>query len=223
MRMPDSAEIVSGYPDPTRPSLMYSKLQERRFKYMACYDLLSKAPKWHDYNAAMTKKCEQKKKPSPNPSSPLPASLPSSTSADTVHSTSDASGDETVRGKPTRPIGWKKAKVAYQEEKLDASNHEHLKKMATAHIDIAEVAKMQHTALASGMSAQHSALKRLSDEAIMNKDLTGADDDVKKYYILQRKRILDRLEQEMATPTLTPAPALALTPASAPATVNHEK
>ncbi|EFP86782.2 uncharacterized protein PGTG_13164 [Puccinia graminis f. sp. tritici CRL 75-36-700-3] len=221
--MPDSAEIVSGYPDPTRPSLMYSKLQERRFKYMACYDLLSKAPKWHDYNAAMTKKCEQKKKPSPNPSSPLPASLPSSTSADTVHSTSDASGDETVRGKPTRPIGWKKAKVAYQEEKLDASNHEHLKKMATAHIDIAEVAKMQHTALASGMSAQHSALKCLSDEAIMNKDLTGADDDVKKYYILQRKRILDRLEQEMATPTLTPAPALALTPASAPATVNHEK
>jgi hypothetical protein len=107
--------------------------------------------------------------------------------------------------------------VAYQEEKLDASNHEHLKKMATAHINIAEVAKKQHTALANAMSAQHSALERLADEAIMNKDLTGADDDVKKYYILQRKHILDRLEQEMATPTSTPAPA------SAPATVNHDK
>ncbi|KAA1114451.1 hypothetical protein PGT21_009432 [Puccinia graminis f. sp. tritici] len=57
----------------------------------------------------------------------------------------------------------------------------------------------------------------------MNKDLTGADDDVKKYYILQRKRILDRLEQEMATPTSTPTQVSESTPASAPATVNHEK
>ncbi|KAA1132379.1 hypothetical protein PGTUg99_002933 [Puccinia graminis f. sp. tritici] len=60
----------------------------------------------------------------------------------------------------------------------------------------------------------------------MNKDLTGADDDVKKYYTLQRKRILAWLEQELAGPTPTPtptpaqAPAPALSSASVPATID---
>ncbi|KAA1099508.1 hypothetical protein PGT21_009647 [Puccinia graminis f. sp. tritici] len=206
---------------------LYSKLHERPFKYMSCYDLLSKAPKWHDYNAAITKKAEQKNSATAQPSSPLPASLPSSTPAETVNSTSDASGDETARGgELARPNGRKKAKVAYQVERLDESNHEHLKNMAVAHVDIAEVAKKQHTSLASAMSAQHSALERLADEAIMNKDLTGADDDVKRYYTLQQKRILARLEQELAGPTPTPtptpaqAPVPALSSASVPATID---
>ncbi|EFP91473.2 uncharacterized protein PGTG_17723 [Puccinia graminis f. sp. tritici CRL 75-36-700-3] len=117
---------------------LYSKLHEKPFGYMCCYDLLSKAPKWQDYNTAMSKKLANA-----NPSSPLPSSFPNSTPAETVHSTSNASGDETARGEPTCPMGQKKAKLAYQEEKLDASSHKHLKKMATAHIDIAEVAKKQ--------------------------------------------------------------------------------
>ncbi|EFP76925.2 hypothetical protein PGT21_005016 [Puccinia graminis f. sp. tritici] len=164
-----------------------SSVWDRRIQgtklYLCCYDLISKAPKWQDYNAVMSKKLTNV-----NPSSPLPSSLPNSTTAETVHLTSDASGDESVHGEPTRLMGRKKAKLAYQEEKLDASNHEHLKKMATAHIDIAEVAKKQQTSLAKAMHAQHSALERLPDEAVMNKDLTGANDDVKKYYMLQRKK-----------------------------------
>ncbi|KAA1078466.1 hypothetical protein PGT21_035373 [Puccinia graminis f. sp. tritici] len=167
---------------------LYSKLHKKPFGYMCCYDLLSKAPKWQDYNAAMSKKYKHKKLMNANPSSPLPSSLPNSTPAKTVHSTSNASGDETARGEPTCPMGQKKAKLAYQEEKLHASNHKHLKKMATAHIDIAKVAKKQQTSLEKAMHAQHSALDCLADEAVMNKDLSGVNDDVKKYYMLQRKK-----------------------------------
>jgi hypothetical protein len=123
----------------------------------------------------------------------VPSSLPSSTSTPTPSAdvTSDLSGDETVSGPPARPIGRKQAKVAYQEQQLQASNHENLKKMATAHTDIAAAVKNQQLML----STQQDALQRIADEAIMNKDLTGADEDVKKYYMIQRKKILTRLEE----------------------------
>ncbi|KAA1075402.1 hypothetical protein PGT21_034794 [Puccinia graminis f. sp. tritici] len=90
-------------------------------------------------------------------------------------------------GSPSNLPKQLKEKVAYQEKKIDASNCKHLKKMATAHIDIAKAAKKQQMALASAMSSQHSTLKHLAYEAIMNKDLTGAYDDVKKYSKLQQK------------------------------------
>jgi hypothetical protein len=142
----------------------------------------------------MDKKHKVKKAPNPNPSSPLPGFLPSSTPADTTRGTSDASEDESTQQEPTCPIGCKNSKIAYQEEKLDVSNHEHLKKMASAHVDIAEAVKNQKDSI----SAQQSALERLADEAIMSKDLTGADEDVRRYYFLQRKKILARLEKEMS-------------------------
>ncbi|EHS63665.1 uncharacterized protein PGTG_22814 [Puccinia graminis f. sp. tritici CRL 75-36-700-3] len=171
---------------------LFTQLHDKPFTYMCCYNLLSTSPKWHEYNISMDKKHEVKKAPNPNPSSPLPGFLPSSTPADTT--TSDASEDESTQQEPTRPIGRKKSKIAYQEEKLDASNHEHLKKMASAHVDIAEAVKNQKDSI----SAQQSALERLADEAIMSKDLTGADEDVRRYYSLQRKKILARLEKEVS-------------------------
>ncbi|KAA1132720.1 hypothetical protein PGTUg99_018950 [Puccinia graminis f. sp. tritici] len=171
---------------------LFTQLHEKPFTYMCCYNLLSTSPKWHEYNISMDKKHEVKKAPNPNPSSPLPGFLPSSTPADTT--TSDASEDESTQQEPTRPIGRKKSKIAYQEEKLDVSNHEHLKKMASAHVDIVEAVKNQKDSI----SAQQSALERLADEAIMSKDLTGADEDVRRYYFLQRKKFLACLEKEMS-------------------------
>ncbi|WAR61165.1 hypothetical protein PtB15_13B417 [Puccinia triticina] len=98
---------------------------------MCCYDLLSKAPKWHNYIASLAKKNEAKveRNGAPNPSSPSSSLLPSLTRDGTTNLTSDTSGDETACGGPTRPIGHKKAKVAYQEEKLDVTalkNHGYL-------------------------------------------------------------------------------------------------
>jgi hypothetical protein len=51
----------------------------------------------------------------------------------------------------------------------------------------------------------------------MNKDLTGADNTVKKYYMLQQKRILAWLKEEMAAPTSKSTPAAALSSGSTPA------
>ncbi|OAV97469.1 hypothetical protein PTTG_26066 [Puccinia triticina 1-1 BBBD Race 1] len=205
---------------------LYTKLYEKPFQYISCYNLLSKAPKWIDYNAAMNKKAELKKpekvsgpssKVNTSVFSPLPGSLPSSTPAETAQLSSEASGDETARTGPTRPIGRKKAKLAYQEEKLDASNHEHLKKMAGAHVEIAEVVKKQQLLLQNAMSAQQKTLDCLADEAIMNKDLTGADEDVKRYYSLERKWILAQREQEIATPAPAQGPTRASSAAVIPA------
>jgi hypothetical protein len=108
----------------------------------------------------------------PDPSSPLKGSLPSLTP---INGTSDASGDETTGGEPICPIGQKKAKIVYQEVKLDASNHKALKKMAGAHVDVADIVKKQQSVLASKNSLEH-----IPDEAIMSKYLTGTNDTVKK-------------------------------------------
>jgi hypothetical protein len=40
---------------------LYAKLNNNKpFAYLSCYDLLSKAPKWHEYNTSMDKKNESK-------------------------------------------------------------------------------------------------------------------------------------------------------------------
>ncbi|WAR63624.1 hypothetical protein PtB15_17B224 [Puccinia triticina] len=140
---------------------------------------------------------EANKPDSRDSSDPLPGSLPSSTPAETAQSSSEAS--------------------AYQEEKLDASNHEHLKKMAGAHVEIAEVVKQQQLLLQNAMSAQQKTLNHLADKEIMNKDLTGADEDVKRYYSLKRKWILAQSEQEIATPAPAQGPTTLSSSAPTPA------
>ncbi|OAV98177.1 hypothetical protein PTTG_25685 [Puccinia triticina 1-1 BBBD Race 1] len=132
---------------------LYTKLHDKSFGFMCCYNLLSKALKWHNYIASLAKKNKAKveRKGAPNPSSPSSSLLPSSTRDGTTNSTLDTSGDKTACGGPTCPIGFKKAKVAYQEEKLDASNHKHLKKMTTAHLEIADVVKKQQTSFESAI------------------------------------------------------------------------
>ncbi|EFP91586.1 uncharacterized protein PGTG_17640 [Puccinia graminis f. sp. tritici CRL 75-36-700-3] len=85
--------------------------------------------------------------------------------------------------------------------------------MATAHIDIAKVAKKQQMTLASAMPAQHSTLKRLAYEAIMNKELTWAYDDVKKTRTLKipscsPQNTANRIGAQVAPHFLTAATAM---------------
>ncbi|PLW35477.1 hypothetical protein PCASD_12721 [Puccinia coronata f. sp. avenae] len=126
------------------------------------------------------------------PFTPTPGSLPSSAPT-MIQVDSDGSGDETSRAPPERPIGRKKSKVAYQEQQLEASNHEQIKKMAMAHFDIAIITKKQQETL----DAQNGNLQRLADEAIMCKDLTGASEMVKRFYEIEQKKIMARLEAEL--------------------------
>ena len=69
--------------------------------------------------------------------------------------------------------------------------------MAAAHSEIVVVAKKQQESLDS----QNENLKRLADEAIMNKDLTDASNMVKQYYEIQQKKIMDCLEAKMGKAT----------------------
>jgi hypothetical protein len=172
---------------------LYNKLQGKPFPYTCCYNILRKSAKWHNYNLCLEKKNEPKSTSTAVPSSPTPGSMPSSAPV-TVNVDLDGSGNETLRAPPEHPIGKKKLKAAiYQEQQLEASNHEHLKKMASAHSEIAIIAKKQQETL----DAQNVNLQRLADEAIMNKDLTRASNMVKKFYKIEQKKILACLEAEL--------------------------
>jgi hypothetical protein len=97
---------------------LYGKTQGKAFTFMSCYELLGKSAKWFEYNTFLEKKNEQNKTIKSRDSSPPPSSGPVTTQA-----TSDASGNETSVP-PTRLIGRKKAKIKYQEQQLEISNHD---------------------------------------------------------------------------------------------------
>jgi hypothetical protein len=120
--------------------------------------------------------------------------IPSSTSGlATTKLDSDGTGNETTCAFPERPIGQKKSKVAYQDQQLEVSNHKHLKKMALAHSEIANVAKKQQETL----ELQNHGLQCLAEEAIMNKELTGASEVVRNFYEMEQKKIMAWLKGEM--------------------------
>ncbi|PLW23592.1 hypothetical protein PCASD_11395 [Puccinia coronata f. sp. avenae] len=172
----------------------YSKLQGKPFTFTACYEVLRKSAKWHDYCLALEKKSKPKKPATNVPSSPTPGLIPSSNSGlAIIKLDSDGSGNETTRTLPERAIGQKKSKVAYQDQQLELSNHKHLKKMALAHSEIANVAKKQQETL----KWQNHNLQRLANKAIMNKDLTGESKVVRKFYEMEQKKIMAWLEGEM--------------------------
>jgi hypothetical protein len=173
---------------------LYSKLQGKPFTFTACYEVLHKFTKWHDYCLALEKKSKTKKPATNVPSSPTPGSIPSLNSGlAIIKLDSDSSGNETARTLPERPIGQNKSKVSYQDQQLELSNHKHLKKMALAHSEIANVAKKQQETFES----QNHNLQSLVNKSIMNKDLTGASEVVRKFYEMEQKKIMARLEGEM--------------------------
>jgi hypothetical protein len=166
---------------------LYSKTQGKAFTFMSCYKLLAKSAKFFKYNAFLKKKNKQNKTIKSRDYSPPPSSRPVTTQA-----TSDALGNKTSVP-PTCPIGCKKAKIEYQEQQLEISNHKQIKKIFSAHCEIAEAAKKQQATL----NSQNANLQRLSNNAIMNKDLTGVSKMVRKYYELKQKKIIACLEGEL--------------------------
>ena len=166
---------------------LYGKTQGKAFTFMSCYELLAKSAKWFEYNAFLKKKNKQNKTIKSRDSSPPPSSGPVTTQA-----TSDALGEKTSVP-PTHLIGRKKAKIKYQDQQLEISNHKQIKKMVSSHCEIAKAAKKQQATLDS----QNVNLQRLANNAIMNKDLTGVSKMVRKYYELEQKKIISCLEGEL--------------------------
>jgi hypothetical protein len=184
---------------------MYSKLYEKPFTLLGCYEILITSPKWNDYSRGLVKKRESttatsnKRKEPDSLTTTGPSTNPTSTDASIGESTGggrDSSSDETC-GPPTRPIGRKRAKTDHAAELAAKKTQESLKKMAQAHSDIAEVAKKQ----SSFLEAQQAAMNRLADESIMCKDLTGASDMMKRYYTIEQAKIMARLENEQSAST----------------------
>ncbi|EHS62845.1 uncharacterized protein PGTG_20993 [Puccinia graminis f. sp. tritici CRL 75-36-700-3] len=184
---------------------MYSKLYEKPFTLLGCYEILITSPKWNDYSRGLVKKREttaatsNKRKEPDSLTSNDPSTISTSTDAsigETTGGGKDSSSDDTC-GPLTRPIGRKRAKSDHTAEIAAKKTQESLKKMAQAHSDIAEVAKKQSTFLES----QQAAMNRLADESIMCKDLTGASDMMKRYYTIEQAKIMARLEKEQSVST----------------------
>ncbi|EHS63273.1 uncharacterized protein PGTG_21490 [Puccinia graminis f. sp. tritici CRL 75-36-700-3] len=181
---------------------MYSKLYEKPFTMLGCYEILITSPKWNDYSRGLAKKREStssaanKRKAPDSSSTNIPSTNSTATDVSNGGPGGDSCSDETC-GPPTRPIGRKRAKCDQATKLAAKKTQESLKKMAQAHSDIAEVAKKQ-----SGfLDAQQAAMNRLVDEAIMCKDLSGASKMMKRYYTIQQSKIMARLELEQSAST----------------------
>ncbi|EHS63670.1 uncharacterized protein PGTG_21756 [Puccinia graminis f. sp. tritici CRL 75-36-700-3] len=176
---------------------MYSRLYEKPFTMLGCYEILITSPKWNDYSRGLAKKREStstaanKRKEPDSSSTNLPSTNSTTTDASNGGRGGDSSSNETC-GPPTRPIGRRRAKCDQAAELAAKKTQESLKKMAQDHCDIAEVAKKQ----SSFLDAQQAAMNCLVDESIMCKDLSGASEMMKRYYSFERSKIMARLEKE---------------------------
>jgi hypothetical protein len=174
---------------------LYSKLYNKPFTFLGCYEILLASPKWNDYCRDIKKKDQptpSNKQKEPN-SGPPPASLSTQSSSHlpSTNTSVNSSGDETSVP-PTRPIGHKRAKEDLAAANTSKKNQESLNKMAQAHCDIAEAAKKQ----VAFLDSQQAAMNRLANELIMCKDLSGVSETMKKYYEFEQMKILARMEKE---------------------------
>ncbi|PLW33931.1 hypothetical protein PCANC_20794 [Puccinia coronata f. sp. avenae] len=186
----------SGASAKTRLSMalsLYSKIYNKPFPNLVCYNILSNAPKWNEYCHTLEKKNNQTKKNKKvklagNQTSTQSTSV---TSSSVVEVDGETSGEETC-GPAKQPIGRKKAKDAVKEESVSLNL---LKKMSTAHSTISNTAKRQNDIL----EAQQVAITRMANKAIMSKDLNGLSNLARSYYESEQKKIIERLQNEANT------------------------
>jgi hypothetical protein len=169
---------------------LYSKIYNKPFPYLVCYDILLNAPKWNEYCHTLEKKNNQTKKNkkvklSGNQTSTQSTSV---TSSSVVKVDGGTSGKETC-GPAKRPIGRKKAKDTVKEESVSLNL---LKKMSTAHSTISNTAKRQNNII----EAQQVAITRMADKAIMSRVLKGLSDLARSYYKSEQKKIIERLQNK---------------------------
>ncbi|EHS64789.1 uncharacterized protein PGTG_21049 [Puccinia graminis f. sp. tritici CRL 75-36-700-3] len=169
---------------------LFSTDQKCSFKYLCCYNILVKIPKWNSYtdeNARKNRPPAQKKR-ARSPSSDAPAST-----AFTSEPASDAEADTTDTSSAQRPIGKKKAKLIHE---LSAKDDGWKGMIARAHESVAKESKRQNDIFdmeAKSLGEMAQTGKTNTQVSIMDKDLSNLDEDSKEYFRLKKKEILASL------------------------------
>jgi hypothetical protein len=176
---------------------LFSTDQKCSFKYLQCYTILVKIPKWNSYTDE-----NGKKKRARSPSSDAPAST-----AFTSEPASDAEADTTDTSSAQRPIGKKKAKLIHE---LSTKNEGWKGMIARAHKSVAKESKHQNDIFdmeAKSLSEMAQTGKTNTQVSIMDKDLTNLDEDSKEYFRLKKKEILVSLRSNPSSSSCSlPAP-----------------
>ncbi|KAA1091080.1 hypothetical protein PGT21_050242 [Puccinia graminis f. sp. tritici] len=176
---------------------LYSQDQQSHFKYLRCYNLLAKSPKWHNYCRDNDKRGEKKRARSPSSEAPASTRLAStpaqSDPAAPSDPVSDFEGTSTDPKKLDRPIGNKKAKFLNQ---LAVKDLEWKEDVASAHKKLAT----ESTRLNDIFTNDSQSLKSMADNGetaaeltIMTQSLNGLDDEQQEYFKLKRAQILQSL------------------------------
>ncbi|KAA1066050.1 hypothetical protein PGT21_050340 [Puccinia graminis f. sp. tritici] len=176
---------------------LYSQDQGSHFKYLRCYKLLVKSPKWHNYCRNHNKKGEKKRARSPSSEAPASTALASTPAQSDLAAPSDPVSD--FKGTSTdpqilqRPIGIKKAKTLHQ---LAVKDQEWKEDVASAHKKIA----VESTRLNDIFRDDSQSLKSMADNGqtaaqltIMTQNLTGLDEEQQEFFKLKRAQILKTL------------------------------
>jgi hypothetical protein len=164
---------------------LFSTDQKCSFKYLRCYNILVKIPKWNSYTDENGKKNQPpaQKKRARSPSSDAPAST-----AFTLEPASDAEADTTNTSSAQRPIGKKKAKIIHE---LSTKDERWKGMIARAHKSVAKESKRQNDIFdmeAKSLSEMAQTGKTNTQVSIMDKDLTNLDEDSKEYFRLKKKK-----------------------------------
>ncbi|KAA1127113.1 hypothetical protein PGTUg99_023034 [Puccinia graminis f. sp. tritici] len=176
---------------------LYSQDQGSHFKYLRCYKLLVKSPKWHNYCRDHDKKGEKKRARSPSSEAPASTALASTPAQSDLAAPSDPVSDfEGTSTDPQilqRPIGIKKAKTLHQ---LAVKDQEWKEDVASAHKKIA----VESTRLNDIFRDDSQSLKSMADNGqtvaqltIMTQNLTGLDEEQQEFFKLKRAQILKTL------------------------------
>ncbi|EHS63916.1 uncharacterized protein PGTG_20896 [Puccinia graminis f. sp. tritici CRL 75-36-700-3] len=183
---------------------LYTKLQNKPFTYLRCYNILSPCPKYNEYfrdHAARTSEASKKKKKRQrSPSSKAPALNSETNNASDAESTPMGTPAPTPdQSEPERPTGKKKAKTAIRE-RIGKENL--LKEMASAQVEMANQSNHQNNIYFT----QTHTMEVMADTAIMNKDLSGLDEVTQEFYRLQRQTIMNKLREQHRSQATNSAP-----------------
>jgi hypothetical protein len=173
---------------------LFSEDQKCTLKHLACYNCLIKEAKWCTYIDENSKKSHKvvKKKQARSPSSEVP--LSSTAALEFVSKNESTNNLE-------RLIGRKKAKMI---NSLNTKNDNWKEKIAVAHHKFANKTACQNNifeleAEALRMIANNGATN--SQVKIMNQDLTNLDEDLKEFFKLKKKEILNNLCKQASSST----------------------
>lgn len=154
---------------------MYLQLEKHVFKFEHCYDFLSSAPKWTDYNLDLESRPRRTPSCRPPPSSVISVRLtpaPSNFDSDIEVISSESCN---------RPIGNKSAKRNRQVENFLEQLAHNTQSLANS-----------SSSMAADSRVQSQAVDFLKDESIMKTDTSLLEGDVKEFYEKQKVHIMKK-------------------------------